>query len=457
MSEPNLVQTAVTDLEIGMYVAALDRPWMETPFLVQGFYIDSHKEIEELEKHCKFVYVDIYRSKVRPGTRSSGRVFGKVAPRREPAPAPRNAVPAPRNVAPVPRAAAPAPRDAAEEAGTFRSRPKKSAADFFPHRKLKPYEDAATFTQELAQVKPVYAAAVAAYRRMTEQFRASGKLDLSAVRDAANPLVESMVRNPDAGMWLARIRDENAYPQGHPVGAAIWALALGRQLGLPKVDLQRLALGALLFDIGKLKMPEDLLRKMESLSGGEFHLVKLHVQFGLEMLSDSGLMNRTVTDMVEFHHERYGGHGYPAGLKGDDIPIFGRIAGIVDCFDAITSRRPYSQAVSPAQAVKKMYAWRDIDFEADIVGEFIQAIGVFPAGTLLELSNGQVGLSMAGYRTQRLRPQVLLVLDRDKNRLPAPRVLDLATVTRDAEGKLLEIATSLEPGAYGVDPWTVVI
>jgi hypothetical protein len=161
--------------------------------------------------------------------------------------------------------------------------------------------------------------------------------------------------------------------------------------------------------------------------------------------------------MMEFHHERHGGHGYPRGISGNDIPVFGRIAAIVDCYDAITSRRPYAPAMSPSHAVKKLYAWRDIDFDAELVEEFIQAIGIYPAGTLVELSNGEVGVATAGYRTRRLRPQLLLVLDRDKKPYAEPRPLDLLTVTHEQDGKPLEIATSLEPGSFGVNPETLVL
>jgi hypothetical protein len=113
--------------------------------------------------------------------------------------------------------------------------------------------------------------------------------------------------------------------------------------------------------------------------------------------------------------------------------------------------------MSPSHAVKQLYAWRDIDFDAELVEEFIQAIGIYPAGTLVELSNGEVGVATAGYRTRRLRPQLLLVLDRDKKPHASPRPLDLLTVTHDQDGKPLEIATSLEPGSFGVDPVTLVV
>ena len=351
----------------------------------------------------------------------------------------------------------PLPQEAALETIKFRQRSATAIAEMFPHRKLKPFEDASSFGEELAVARPVYAEVLRAYRQMMEAYRAGGRLDVAGVREVVNPMVESVIRNPDACVWLACSKDEQSYTWGHSAGASAWAVALGRQLGLPRVDLQRLAMGALLLDVGKLMVPEALLLKRERLTPGEFQLIKSHVEFGLQMLEGTGILSRSVTDMLAFHHERHGGHGYPRGIAGNDIPVFGRIAAIVDCYDAITSRRPYAAPMSPSHAVKQLYAWRDIDFDTELVEEFIQAIGIYPAGTLVELSNGEVGVATAGYRTRRLRPQLLMVLDRDKNPHASPRPLDLLTVTHDQDGKPLEIATSLEPGSFGVDPVTLVV
>lgn len=435
MSELHAVPTAVTDLEIGMFVTALDRPWIETPFLVEGFYVTSQADIDEVEKYCKFVYVDVYRSRLGAGRRNS-RVVGAAGHK---------------------AAAIPLPQEPALETIKFRQRSATAIAELFPHRKLKPFEDTSSFAGELAAARTVYAEVLRAYKQMMDAFRAGGRLDISGVREVVNPMVESLIRNPDACVWLACSKDEQSYTWGHSAGASVWAVALGRQLGLPRADLQRLAMGALLLDVGKLKVPEELLLKRERLTPGEFQLIKSHVEFGLEMLEGTGILSRSVTDMLEFHHERHGGHGYPRGIGGNEIPVFGRIAAIVDCYDAITSRRPYAPPMSPSHAVKKLYAWRDIDFDALLVEEFIQAIGIYPAGTLVELSNGEVGVATAGYRTRRLRPQLLLVLDRDKKPCAQPRPLDLLTVTHDEDGKPLEIATSLEPGSFGVDPVTLVV
>ncbi|MBK6287157.1 MAG: HD-GYP domain-containing protein [Gammaproteobacteria bacterium] len=425
MAELTSVVTAVSDLEIGMYVTALDRPWMETSFMVQGFYITSQADIEELERHCKFVYIDVYRSKLG-NVRRTSRVMGR------------------------PKILQQRMQEPAIETVKFRSRSTDIGKELFGHLKLKKYEDTVGFGEELGRAKAVFADLSRAFADMMEKFLADSVLDLSGIREAVNPMVESVLRNPDACVWLAGLRNEDGYAYRHAVSASAWVVAFGRRLGLPAVVLQRLATGGLLFDIGKLRVPKELLEKCERLTPGEFQLLKSHVEFGMEMLKDTGTLNRTVADMIESHHERHGGHGYPHGLKGDDIPVFARIAAIVDCYDAITSQRPYATVLSPSHAVKKMYAWRGVDFQAELVEEFIQAVGVYPAGTLVELSNGEVGVVQSGYRTRGLRPQLLMVLDHDKQPLREMHPVDLGAVRQDATGAALDISTSLEPGSFGV-------
>jgi putative nucleotidyltransferase with HDIG domain len=284
-----------------------------------------------------------------------------------------------------------------------------------------------------------------------EQVDRGGSLDMVRIKHSVEPVIDSISRNPDACIWLARMKQQDTYTYQHSVGASIWAVALGRQLGLPKPDLRSLAVGGLLFDIGKLRVDPELLAATRTLTDEEFAQVRRHVDSGVDMVRNSGLMNKDVIDMVAHHHERYDGSGYPAGLSGDKIPVFARIAAIVDCYDAITSHRTYARAIPPSAAIKKLYEWRDIDFQAELVEEFIQAVGIHPAGTLVELSSGEVAVVVAEYRTRRLRPKVMVLLDADKNPVPQVKMVDLLNQEVTADGKVLEITSSLEPEAYGID------
>lgn len=235
------------------------------------------------------------------------------------------------------------------------------------------------------------------------------------------------------------------------MGCSIWTVALGRQLGLGKPDLRTLAVGGLLFDVGKLKVDKELLNNDRRLSEEEFGIVKQHVPLGVQSLRNGGVINPDILDMAAFHHERHSGRGYPKGLVGNDIPVFARIAGIVDSYDAMTSQRAYAKAMSPSQAIKALYEWRDVHFQAELVEEFIQAIGLYPAGTLVELSSGEVAIVVAESRSRRLKPTVMVVLDRDKKPVDDLDTIDLMKVTQTEDGQPLEIADSLEADAYGID------
>ena len=168
------------------------------------------------------------------------------------------------------------------------------------------------------------------------------------------------------------------------------------------------------------------------------------------------MMPQAVIDMIACHHERFDGNGYPAAIKGTQIPLYGRIAAIADCYDAITSQRVYAKPITHALAIKQMYEWRGYDFQPELIEAFIQAVGVYPTGTLVELTSGEVGIVVKENPGKRLRPQVLIILDRNKQQRADFIEMDLAAA-KAGDSQNIEIAKTLEPGAFGLDPETLYI
>ncbi len=388
-----------------MYVSSLDRPWLDSPFALQGFRIQSDDDIERLQQYCHYVYVDSQRSE-----QNRDQLVRKLA-----------------------------------------YRPRQSLGRLFLDRKLTAYSDTTDWSNEYPQAEIAIQSLSEGIDSIFESVDRGGSLDLVRIKKSVEPMIDSVTRNPDACIWLARMKQTDQYTYRHSLGASIWAVALGRQLGLPKPDLRSLAIGGLLFDVGKLRVDRELLTTTRPLTDDEFQQVKDHVQLGVEMIEQSGLMNQSVRDMVAHHHERHDGSGYPNGLHGDGIPIFARVAAIVDCYDAITSHRAYARAIPPATAIKMLYEWKDIDFQAELVEAFIQAVGIYPAGSLVELSSGEVAVVVAEYRTRRLRPRVIVLLDENKQPLADGRMIDLLKQEKTDDGRPLEIVSSLEPDAYGID------
>lgn len=400
-----IVKIFTPDLEVGMHVSSLDRPWLETPFSIQGFRLRNQDEIDQLRGFCRFVYVDTVKSA----------------------------------------------QDEAVLRRKVRNRPSLSNQEVFHDRTLKPYRDGATWDEEYPVAQTAVTALAEGIESIFEDAIKGKSLDVVRVKRSVEPMIDSISRNPDACIWLARMKQEDQYTYQHSLGCSIWAVALGRQIGLPKSDLRTLAIGGLLFDVGKLRVAPDLLKSDRKLTDEEFAQLRNHVQHGVEMIKESGLMNADVIAMVEHHHERHDGSGYPRGLSGDEIPVFARIASIVDCYDAITSHRSYARAIPPSTAIKMLYEWKDIDFQGELIEQFIQAVGIYPAGTLVELTTAEVGVVVAEYRTRRLRPKVMVLLDSDKQPCDEIKTIDLLNQKTTADGERLDILNSLEPDAYGID------
>lgn len=401
------VKVRVADIELGMYVARLDRPWLDTPYILQGFQIKTQEDIDELLKHCDYVFVDIALSKV---------VEEKKPQQRK------------------------------------KSLSSTEEKELLINRKPIIYPDATELSQELTTARENHGILANFAEDMMTDISNNKKLSLPSLQQAIDPMVDSITRNPDAYSWLTRMKFKDNYTYNHSVSTSIWAVAFGRHLGLPKNDLQSLAIGALLFDIGKMRLPEKLINNTRRYNQYEFKLVKQHVQHSVDIVRSIGGISDEVVEMVKTHHERHNGSGYPDGLSGNMIPIFGKIAGIVDCYDAIISERPFAYAMSPHDAIKKLYEWRDLDFQAELVEQFIQVVGIYPVGTVVELSDGRVGVVYAQNRVWRLRPQIMLLLDHNKDAFSNFDIINLMTETHSEDGHALDIIKSVEPGMYGIDP-----
>ncbi len=421
------------DLAIGMYVCELDRSWLDSPFLLQGFYIKDNDDIDTVRSICKHVFVDkiIERDKLTrnlPGASSailsSSNVSQSAGPR-------------------VSRAAAPIQR----------VQPKKTEQaieDFFPDRELTSYEDSVNWRDETRNARRAIDYLYDFTVKFMKISKKRDRIDLVNVRKAVEPMVNSVIRNPDACLWWATMKPPADYNHDSALRASVYSVVLGRQLGLAKNDLFSLACGGLLFDIGKLRLDDSILLADRRLTTEEISTMRRHVEIGLDLLKGSGLEDGDTIDFVANHHERFDGSGYPQGLVGNHIPAFGRMAGLVDCYNAITSSRKYASIKSPAEAINQLYKLKGVHFHRDLIDEFIQAIGVYPVGALVELTSGEVAVVVAQSRKRRLRPIILRLLDRNKK--PASgRYIELETTTHSEDGRKLDIIKNLEPYAYDID------
>jgi HD-GYP domain-containing protein (c-di-GMP phosphodiesterase class II) len=245
---------------------------------------------------------------------------------------------------------------------------------------------------------------------------------------------------------------KSAYAYSHSVDNCALAIAFGRHMGLPKKDLRTLAVGLLMMDMGNVRVPEPVLNKKGRLTEVEYRIVKKHVAHGVEILQNTKGISEDVINIALTHHERFDGSGYPNALQGTQIPVYGRMAAIIDCYDAMTSVRPYSSAKSPYAALQNIYNWCGSAFQPELVEQFLQCMGVYPTGSLIEMTSGEVGIVLAQNATQRMRPKIMLILDEDKSHLMEYKTIDLIKQYEDSSGNPLNIRRGLDPGCYGIDP-----
>ncbi len=399
-------QIPIEQLRVGMYVTKLDISWSKTPFWRHRMRVGSLDHIEAL-RACGVRFVEIDAEKGLDLASQGGSVS---------------------TVDPSSTRIADLLSRASQPQGKEPSTP---------------------FEEELTIAKEVHKQAKAVIGQAMGDARQGRKLDLDALSMVSERLVESVLRNKDAISSLSRLKSFDEYTFFHSVNVAILALAMGRQRGMPREALSRLGLGALLHDIGKMKIPHDLLNAPRRLDEGEREIIKQHVMRGAEYLSQHTVLpEETLRPLLE-HHERVDGSGYPAGRRRKDLSRPGLIASIVDVYDAITSDRVYHKGMTPNQALRQVHGLAlEGSLDLDSVRELIQCLGVYPVGSCVMLSTGEIGVVSRPNPADPSKPVLLLVRDGSTPCQP-PKPFDL--VEQPTQPSRSIVAT-VDPRQIGIDP-----
>ena len=386
-----------------MFVCRLDRPWEGTPFALQGFLIRSQSQIRALSDLCAYVYVDVLKS-VDPGKAKPG-------------------VPPPR--------------------------PRPS---IWPMRRVH-YTDTVPIAEEAPRARAAQENAEQITVKILDDVRAGRKLTNREVHDAVEPIVKSVLRSADAFFWINSLRKKDAYAYTHAINCSALAAAYGRHIGFAEDALIDLATGALMMDVGKAELPVELLTFPGEYSEDQQREMREHVTHSVRILGEAGIRSDNVHQMVRTHHERYDGSGYPNRLAEAQIPLFGRMAAVIDSFDAMTSDRAHCKAISRHEVLQQLYRFSDKMYQREIVEQLTQCLGVYPTGSLVELNTGQVAIVMAQNRARSLRPRVIVLTDEDKKLDSSFRTVDLMAQADDhPRNEIVHIVRTLDPGSYGLDP-----
>lgn len=435
---------AATSAAIGMFVAELDRPWIETPFLLQGFLIEDDVTLSQLRELCRFIYID--------RTRSLGAHFR--------APAGSGEHSAQRRIVRPRAAVSDAEPDGAGAGPEFLevlALVRKGGLDMERARRLAgpsiaERPETCSVERELLRATPSYIRAEEIFDQVVTDVRENRRPDMDQMLVCVDDMIASVKRNPDALLWLIRLKHHDRFSYQHSLDVTVHLTVFAHSMGFAEEGIRMLGMVGMMQDLGKLRLPDRVLKKAGRLTRLEMEIAKTHVDFSTQIVRESGSKLPGLLETIARHHERYDGSGYPAGLRGAAVGLHAEMAGVVDSFCAMTGHRAYEEPLSTQRALENLVRLRDEKFSAAVIDAFVQCIGLYPAGTLVELNSGEVGVVIAQNRVRRLQPRVLVLLDPDRTPNRHPPTLDLLLGPTTPAGETYRILRALPAGTYGIDP-----
>lgn len=399
------VKVDVSQLKKGMYVCELDRPWTDTSFLLQGIMIESVEDISQVQQTCKYVYIDSEKSDESIATNL---------------------------------------KSLSSQASTIAN----YSSGSIEHESEQADLEQHTFKKELNIARKLHERTRSYVDQALEDVRLGQAVDTEGAKEIVSEVANSITRSPHALVWLTNMKERDEYTSIHCMNVCVMAVSFGQSLGLSKTELEVLGLGGLLHDLGKMRIPLEILNKPSKLTFEEFEVMKTHPMEGYNMLKEQSDLPSEVLDIVKHHHERRNGKGYPSQLDGDQINNMTRIVAIVDVYDAITSDRCYHDAITPYDALKNMYEWVKEDFDKEMIEQFIKCLGIYPIGSVVELNLGHVGIVVSASEKSKLRPIVMLVLNSKREKFPKPKLVNLAHPKWRNGTQKLEVKTILNSHEY---------
>lgn len=271
----------------------------------------------------------------------------------------------------------------------------------------------------------VYTEAFNTIKTVLTSVRQGNDVDVPAIKDTVNEIVHKVINNESVFMQLTGIRDIDNYTFLHSVDVCIYSIITGKHLGLSLQELTELGMGAVLHDIGKCKVPLDILMKPGKLTEDEFHIMKLHTVYGHEIIKNTRGLSKRISNIACQHHEKWDGTGYPLGLANYQIDKFSRIVTAADIYDALTADRVYRKRDLPHEAAEYIVGSSSTLLDPDVATVFIRNIAVYPEGSIVILNSGEIGSVIETTNNRSIRPKVLVIAKKEGPPVLEPYVLDL--------------------------------
>ena len=280
--------------------------------------------------------------------------------------------------------------------------------------------------QEFERARVLHSEANRIVRGLIQDVRLGKQVELEQIEPVVENMIDSVFRNQDALLPLIRLKDHDNYTFQHSVSVSALLVSFARGLKMDRAIIKEIAIGGLLHDVGKARVPDDILNKPAKLTEAEFAKMKSHVVQSILILQNTPGISQIALDVAGQHHERFDGTGYPNKLKGEQISLYGRMGAIVDVYDAITSDRVYHKGMAPTAALGRLMEWSKYHFDPELVRAYIKCVGIYPTGSLVRLESGRLGVVLEQHEDKMMKPRVRVFFHAENQRYLPPEVIDLA-------------------------------
>lgn len=372
----------VQQLRVGMYVSDFNAGWLDHPFMLNSMKIASDEQVQKvLASGVKELFINTARG--------------------------------------LDIADAPSLKEAAAQT-------ERQLESIAASGKTRVAERQVSLAEEMSRAKNTFTEATKIIRGVMDDIRLGRQIEVEASKAVVEKITSSVMRNDNAMQSMRRMQSHDDYTFLHSVSVCAMLTTFSKAVGFDLATTHDVALGALLHDIGKMRVNLALLNKPARLSDEEFRHMKSHVVLGSDLLRQMSGIPKISFEPLEMHHERFDGSGYPNGLKGAEISQVGRMSAIVDVYDAITSERCYHDPVGPADGIRKLFEWSKFHFDPELVQIFVKSIGIYPVGTLVRLESGRLGVVIEQRESNLLTPVVRVVFDTRRDFYITPEDVDLS-------------------------------
>ncbi len=402
MSTPaSIKKIPVAQLRPGMYIHDVNCSWLDHPFVTNSFAVQDDKRVREIKSlGIHEVYIDTHLGQDVADAPTEEEVQHSIEARMV---------------------------DIANEQA----------------RVIQPVPLGA----EIERAKRLHSDANRIVRLMIQDIRLGKQIEMEQVEPLVENMVDSIFRNQDALLPLGRLKDHDNYTFQHSVSVCALLVSFGRGLKLERPLIKELAIGGLLHDVGKARVPDEILNKPAKLSDAEFAKMKSHVVQSIIILQNTPGISQIALDVAGQHHERFDGSGYPNQLKGEQISLYGRMGAIVDVYDAITSDRVYHKGMPPTAALGRLLEWSSYHFDPALVKAYVKSLGIYPTGTLVRMESGRLGVVMEQNADNMMKPRVNVIYHAEHQRYLKPETVDLSW-----SGCKDRITSHEDYATWGIDP-----